>query len=177
MVNGLMPEVIIKSRNVAPSTGGWPTWRTRAERQTLRQFYVAMRGGQEHEAELFRYNHEELDELQSRFEAECAALVRLDAEIAAVWPECDPDDIFPTALDQMLDLRSRCPARIAVHNPSVRAIGAARAQQLAHQEEEARKQFAERSMDYTPRERPGLRAHYDPFAALFRLGWGSSVWD
>jgi hypothetical protein len=109
--------------------------------------------------------------------ADCTALERLDAEIIAAWKEFDPDDLFPTALDELLAHREKHPARIAMRNSEVAAINAERKRQLAEEQAERRARFVENSQDYTPRVRPGLRSSYDPFVGLFRRDWRSSVWD
>jgi hypothetical protein len=161
-------EPIVRTRNPAP-TGALPSWRTHAERQKLRRFHNALRGDPDHAGELDRMDRKALDGLWRRLQAECASLRELDAAIAEEATIADPLDLFGSKFDVLLQRRADHPARTFVPNDKLANITAKRHLELQVQEQEARKQFAERQ-DTAPL--PRRRRSYNPFNMMFDPDWG-----
>jgi hypothetical protein len=146
---------------------------TLVDRQQLRQYYGARRGRAEGwEEEFARLLEQALANLSRQRQADVAASEALDAEILALWPSFDPVDA--DHFDALLEQRRSIPSRVL--NMAIVAIEKTRREQREEERRERQVEFA-KQQDRPPRERSGLRAHYDPFIALWRRGWGDSIYD
>jgi hypothetical protein len=147
------------------------------ERRALRRYYGAMRGRTDGwEDEFDRLSPEALDAIRRRRNADLDRVKNLDAEILLLWATFDPGDPSHVArFDGLLEKRAGVPARML--NPTIVEIERARQAQRKAELRARRERFAEIAQNYAPRARAGLRAHYDPCIALFRPGWGDSIYD
>jgi hypothetical protein len=148
-----------------------------ADRLSLRQYYGRKRGHADGwEEEFDRSSNQALNKLRQQREADTADAEALHAEISGLWPTFDPDHPrHVMRLDHLLEKLRDNPA--SVFNPEINEIARVRAEQREEARRERKKELSERSQEYTPRVRPGLRVHYDVFAPMFRIGWGDSIYD